>query len=108
MNDLDQIDRNILRILSKDGRITNLELANQVGLSPSACLRRVQDLEARKVITGYRATFDRHQTGGGFLAYITVGLSNHSKESQKQFEQAMAAAAQVRDCLLYTSDAADD
>jgi len=98
MSDLDQIDRDILRNLTKDGRMTNLELADRVGLSPSACLRRVQDLEARGIITGYRAKLDRHKIGGGFLAYVTVGLSDHSKDAQERFEQAMAAARQVREC----------
>ncbi|MEM7241429.1 MAG: Lrp/AsnC family transcriptional regulator [Pseudomonadota bacterium] len=98
MRDIDNIDHEILRQLSMDGRITNLELADRVGLSPSACLRRVQDLEKRGVIKGYRAVLDRHKIGGGFLAYITVGLSDHSKESQRRFEQAMEAAPQVREC----------
>lgn len=98
MSDLDQISEHILRILSLDGRISNLELADRVGLSPSACLRRVQDLERRGVITGYRAVTDPVKRGIGFVAYVTVGLSRHTKATQEEFERLMRAAPQVREC----------
>ena len=98
MTDLDPISRNILRILSREGRIPNQDLAARVGLSPSACLRRVQDLERRGVIRGYRAVLDAGQTGVGFVAYVTVGLSRHTKAAQEAFERAMQAAPQVREC----------
>ena len=88
----------ILRELTRDGRISNLDLAERIGLSPSACLRRVQELERSGVITGYRAVLDPAKTGIGFLAYVTIGLSTHTKAAQVEFEQAMAAAAQVREC----------
>ena len=88
----------ILRELSRQGRLSNLELAERVGLSPSACLRRVQELERRGVIKGYRAVLDRAQLGIGFVAYITVGLSQHTKPVQERFEQAMRAAPQVTEC----------
>ncbi len=95
---MDQISDHILRVLSRDGRISNLELAHRVGLSPSACLRRVQDLERRGVITGYRAVLDPVATGIGFIAYVTVGLSRHTKTAQAEFERLMQAAPQVREC----------
>ncbi len=98
MSDLDTISDRILQILQSDGRITNLDLAARVGLSPSACLRRVQDLERRGVITGYRAVVDPAQTGIGFVAYVTVGLSRHTKQAQEAFERLMRAAPQVREC----------
>lgn len=98
MTDLDAISRNILRILRSDGRIANQELAAKVGLSPSACLRRVQELERRGVIRGYRAVLDPGLTGIGFVAYVTVGLSRHTKAAQEEFERAMAMAPQVREC----------
>jgi Lrp/AsnC family transcriptional regulator, leucine-responsive regulatory protein len=98
MNDLDHISEHILRILDRDGRISNLELAERVGLSPSACLRRVQDLEKRGVITGYRAITDRTKRGMGFVAYVTVGLSRHTKTTQEEFERLMRAAPAVREC----------
>lgn len=78
--------------------MSNIALAERVGLSPSACLRRVQELERAGVIRGYRAVLNRDAMGGGFLAYIAVGLSDHSKSAQVTFERAMAAAAEVREC----------
>lgn len=98
MADLDQISEHILRELGADGRISNIELADRVGLSPSACLRRVQDLERRGIITGYRAVLDRSALGTGFVAYVGVGLSDHSKASQEAFERAMSRAPEVREC----------
>lgn len=94
----DQINQQILRELSRDGRISNLELADRVGLSPSACLRRVQELEREGIITGYRAVLDRQAMGAGFVTYIGVGLGEHTKEAQKAFERAMDAASEVVEC----------
>lgn len=98
MADLDQINERILRELTSDGRITNIELANRVGLSPSACLRRVQDLERQGIIRSYRAVLDRTKLGAGFVAYIAVGLNDHSKMSQEAFERAVSRAPEVREC----------
>lgn len=95
---MDRITERILQELTRDGRISNLELAERVGLSPSACLRRVQDLERRGVIAGYRAVLDRGALGIGFLAYVTVGLNSHTKASQVAFEQAMSRAPEVVEC----------
>lgn len=94
----DCITEQILCELGKDGRISNIELADRVGLSPSACLRRVQDLERTGVITGYRAVVDPMARGAGFIAYITVGLSDHTKEAQESFERAVARFQEVREC----------
>lgn len=98
MADMDGIDRKILRALSADGRISNLALAEQVGLSPSACLRRVQELERNGVIRGYRARLDPEQVGRGFVVYVSVGLAEHTKAAQQEFEQAMHAAPEVVEC----------
>src|SRR5688572_13674301 len=98
MSKIDAIGRKILRELSGDGRISNLELAERVGLSPSACLRRVQELERSGVIKGYRAVIDPAKLGNSFLAYVTVGLSTHTKQAQADFEAAMAEAPEVREC----------
>lgn len=95
---MDIKDENILRELSRNGRLTNLELADRVGLSPSASLRRVQELERKGVIKGYRAVLDRDQTGAGFTAFVLVGLSVHTKAPQAAFERAMNAAREVREC----------
>ncbi len=89
---------NILRTLSEEGRISNIELAKKIGLSPSACLRRVQDLESTGIIKGYRAVLNPEKLGRGFIAYVTVGLSDHSMKSQKTFEKAMAESLDVREC----------
>lgn len=98
MAKMDQIDEHILRELSRDGRISNLELAERVGLSPSACLRRVQELERSGIIKGYRAVTDRAALGVGFVAYVMVGLNEHTKAAQEGFERAMARAPEVREC----------
>lgn len=98
MNDIDPTNARILRALRADGRISNIALADQVGLSPSACLRRVQDLERRGVITGYRARLDPVQTGQAYAVYVAVGLSEHSKAAQEAFERAMAQFDEVMEC----------
>jgi Lrp/AsnC family transcriptional regulator, leucine-responsive regulatory protein len=98
MTTKDAIDERILRFLSRDGRISNVELAQKVGLSASACLRRVQELERSGVIRGYRAVLDRARLGAGFIAIIAIGLSDHSKAAQKAFERAIAEAPEVTEC----------
>jgi DNA-binding Lrp family transcriptional regulator len=94
----DPINARILHELRQDGRIANQVLAARVGLSPSACLRRVQDLERRGVIAGYRARLDPGALGIGFVAYVTVGLGTHTKAAQAAFERAMARAPEVTEC----------
>ncbi len=96
--DVDAISARILRELSRDGRMANAVLADKVGLSPSACLRRVQDLERRGLIAGYRAVLSERARGVGFVAYVTVGLNLHTKKSQQDFEHAMQACREVREC----------
>ena len=98
MKQIDDINARILRALSRDGRLSNLDLADLVGLSPSACLRRVQELERTGVIKGYRAVLDGAKMGVGFVAYVTVALNTHTKASQEAFERGVARAAEVREC----------
>jgi len=98
MSVLDPIGRRIVQVLARDGRLSNLDLAGRVGLSPSACLRRVQELERSGVIRGYRAVIDPVAAGGGFLAYVTIGLATHTKAAQAKFEAAVASAPEVREC----------
>ncbi|ROO37532.1 Lrp/AsnC family transcriptional regulator [Salinisphaera orenii] len=95
---MDATDRRILQDLEIDGRISNVQLAERVNLSPSTCLRRVQELERTGVIRGYRAVTDPARMGRGFVAYVTVGLSSHTKSAQEEFERAMAAAPDVVEC----------
>ena len=97
MTEIDAIDDKILRRLESEGRLSNAELAKAVGLSASACLRRVQELERSGFIKGYRAVIDREKLGVGFTAYVTVGLSEHTKKAQRDFERAMLAAPEVRE-----------
>ena len=81
-----------MRELPRDARQPNLALAERVGLSPSACLRRVQALERDGIIRGYRAVLDPEKLGIGFVAYVTVGLNVHTKAAQESFERAVARA----------------
>ena len=92
---MDIINQQILHHLSRNGRISNLELADRVGLSPSACLRRVQELERSGIILGYRAVLDHTRMGVGFVAYATVGLREFTKASQEAFERTMDRAPEV-------------
>jgi DNA-binding Lrp family transcriptional regulator len=98
MAGLDDTNRRILRELTRDARISNLDLAARAGLSPSACLRRVQEMERSGLIRGYRAVLDPAQMGVGFVAYVAVGLSVHTKAAQEAFERAMSRAPEVREC----------
>ena len=98
MQNLDRYNSNILQELQSDGRISNIELADRIGLSPSACLRRVQELEKSGIIKGYRAEIDPEKLGIGFIAYISVGLSDHTLPAQESFEAAMRATPEVREC----------
>ena len=79
MIEIDAINSRILLVLESDGRITNAELAQKVGLSPSACLRRVQELERCGLIKGYRAVLDRSRMGAAITVFVMVGLSGHLK-----------------------------
>ncbi|MEL6545139.1 MAG: Lrp/AsnC family transcriptional regulator [Myxococcota bacterium] len=98
MVQIDEIDERILRELERDGRLSNVRLAEAVSLSPSACLRRVQQLERSGVITGYRAQVAPRARGVSMTAYVLVGLSRHTQSEQAAFEQAMAKAPEVREC----------
>lgn len=95
---IDRINEHILQILKKDAKITNTVLAERVGLSPSACLRRVQELESQGVISGYRAVLNAKKTGKGFIAYAEIGISPHTKAAQIQFEDAITRAEEVVEC----------
>lgn len=95
---MDRIDSRLLQILEAEGRISNARLAERVGLSPSACLRRVQSLEQSGVIRGYRARLDRAAMGGAITIFVTVGLSDQGHASATAFERAVEAAPEVREC----------
>ncbi|WP_170366167.1 Lrp/AsnC family transcriptional regulator [Ruegeria arenilitoris] len=98
MASIDLKNQQILQELARNGRISNLELADRVGLSPSACLRRVQELERSGIISGYRAVLNPAAMGVGFVAYIGVGLGEHTKTAQEGFEKAVQLAPEVVEC----------
>lgn len=98
MTALDEKDRQILRELDRDGRLSNLHLAEKVALSPSATLRRVAALREAGVITGFGVRIDRAALGIGFVAYVTVGLRQHTKTAQAEFETAISEAEEVAEC----------
>ncbi|KNE80717.1 MULTISPECIES: Lrp/AsnC family transcriptional regulator [Streptomyces] len=85
---MDAIDRSILRELQKDGRLTNQELAQRVGLSPSPCLRRVRQLEQDGAIRGYRALLDPAAVGRGFEVLVSVEV-RRDRETVEAFEDAL-------------------
>ncbi len=86
---MDSIDRAILRQLQRNGRMANNDLAEAVGLSPSPCLRRVRNLEADGVITGYTAEVDRHRVGCNYEPIVWVTLDTVTRESMIEFEEAV-------------------
>ncbi|MEF1255894.1 MULTISPECIES: Lrp/AsnC family transcriptional regulator [unclassified Vibrio] len=95
---MDRFDERILHELKLDGRISNVELAERIGLSPSATLRRVQELEKQRVIKGYRVILDNSRLGIGFIAYVSIGLASHRKQAQQEFEQHVRFVDEVVEC----------
>ncbi len=95
---MDKFDERILRELQDNGRIANVELAERVGLSASATLRRVQELEKQGVISGYKAIVNKTAMGVGFVAYVSIGLASHSKKAQLEFEQHVQFVDEVVEC----------
>jgi len=104
MRELDSIDDRILRELCGDARISNVRLADRIGLSPSACLRRVQDLERQGIVAGYRARISRKLLGRSFVAYMMVGLSSQKTAAHKAFERAVRATREVVECHNVTGN----
>lgn len=104
---LDRYDREILRILQEEGRISNQELADRIGLSPSPCLRRVQAIEKAGLITGYRALVDAKALGLSLLALIQISMDQHIPERFENFESKIRAIPEVLECLLITGQDAD-
>ena len=90
---MDQFDDKILQELCRDGRLPHTELGRRIGLSASATLRRVQELERQGVIKGYRAVVDPTKLGIQFVALMGVGLKDHTKASQEAFERSITGGA---------------
>ena len=96
----DKVDRAILAQLQRDGRIANVDLADAVGLSPSACLRRVKALEADGIIVGYRAEVSRAKAGLGLTVFVGLQVDGHSRETSSRVEEALLAIPAVVACYL--------
>ena len=105
--DIDRFDRRILEVLQTEGRISNQELAERIGLSPSPCLRRVRALEDSGVIAGYRAVLDSRKLGLTLLALIHISMDRHTPERFANFEEKVGALPEVLECLLITGQDAD-
>jgi Lrp/AsnC family leucine-responsive transcriptional regulator len=103
----DRYDLQILHALQEDGRISNQELADRIGLSPSPCLRRVRTLEEAGIITGYRAQLDAKKLGLSLMALIHISMDKHTPERFDNFEAKIAEIAEVQECLLITGQDAD-
>lgn len=98
MSDIDRTSDKILSVLEAKGRMSNQDLAAAVGLSPSACLRRVQEMERRGIIRGYRAIIDRSAYQSAITVFVMVGLGRQLKKDAQEFEHAMEAAREVKEC----------
>jgi Lrp/AsnC family leucine-responsive transcriptional regulator len=105
--ELDRYDRHILEVLQADGRLSNQELADRIGLSPSPCLRRVRTLEESGLITGYRALVDAKKLGLSLMALLHISMDKHTPERFANFEKKVAAQPEVLECLLITGQEAD-
>ena len=96
----DRVDRAIVTALQRDGRIANVDLADAVSLSPSACLRRVKALEASGIIAGYHAEVSRARAGLGLTVFIGLRVTGHSQETSSEIEQRLLAIPAVVACYL--------
>ena len=101
---LDRIDLRLLSLLQRDGRATNADIAAQVNLSPSACLRRVQRLEAAGVVAGYAALVEPRAVGLGLQAFVRVQLERHGQSAIEQFVDALGDWEEVVACHALTGD----
>lgn len=104
---LDRYDRQILTILQHQGNISNQDLAERIGLSPSPCLRRVRALEESGIITGYRAMLDAKKLGLTLMALIHISMDRHTPERFDNFETGVSQLHEVMECLLITGQVAD-
>lgn len=99
---LDTTDRRMLALLQEDGRITNQELSQKIGLSPTPCLRRLKRLEETGVIQGYSAIVDPKAYGLPFSVFVSVRLIQQNQEHIAEFEKAVESWGEVAECYLMT------
>ena len=105
VDSIDSRDRAILRELQANGRLTNAELAERVGLSPSACLRRVRLLGERGLIAGYAMILDQRACGLPGTAFVSIALEEQGRRALDRFERAVAAAPDILECHLLAGQA---
>lgn len=104
---LDRYDLRILEVLQQDGRISNQDLADRIGLSPSPCLRRVRALEESGLIAGYHAHLEPKLAGLSLAALLHISMDQHTPERFANFEARIAEIPEVLECLLITGQEAD-
>lgn len=104
---IDRYDRQILALLQEDGRISNQDLADRIGLSPSPCLRRVRALEESGLIAGYRAHLDAKKLGLTLMALIGISMDQHTPERFANLEASISGIPEVLECLLITGQQSD-
>ncbi|MGC8119180.1 Lrp/AsnC family transcriptional regulator [Marinobacter sp. VGCF2001] len=104
---VDKLDRKILETLQKDGSLTNQQLAEKVGLSPSPCLRRVRALEEAGVIVRTVTILDHKKLGLALTAIILIGMDRHTPERFAAFEEQVGDYPEVQECYLITGQSAD-
>ena len=105
--EIDRYDREILNVLQQDGRISNQDLADRIGLSPSPCLRRVRVLEEAGLIVAYRALLDARKLGLSLMALIGISMDQHTPERFANLETAIAEIPEILECLLITGQQSD-
>ena len=104
---LDRIDKHILRLMQANGRISNLELADQVGLSPTPCSRRVKRLEESGLITGHVTLLDPQALGLNLTAIVGIAMDRHTPDRFESFEREIAAMPEIVECSIVTGQTAD-
>jgi len=102
---IDATDRKIIRALQKNGRMTNLDLATAVNLSPSPCLRRLRNLEQGGVIKGYSVEIDDHAYGLPVTAFVRVSVDKHTADSIRVFEDRVREVPEILECFVMTGQA---
>ena len=107
MASLDKIDRQILALLRENARISNLELAESVNLSPTPCARRVKQLEDSGIITGYSVTTDPRKLGYQLSVYIAISMDKHTAERFSNFEKKLREFPEVVSCSIVTGRSED-
>lgn len=102
--DLDRIDRNILIELQKNARVSNVELSQKVGLSPSPCLERVKRLEKQKYIIGYHARLNPEKLGAAMLVFVEITLSKTAVDIFEEFSAAVKLHDDIQECHLVSGN----